>query len=349
MDKCVEYVDLISAYVDGELAEPDKQRLEKHLAECENCSALFELYREITDSTLESAVEAPESLVGNVMDRVHSDGRIIRDYIAYDSGVDRIDDAAKRRKVMHVISRYMPIAACVVIALLVLPRFFGNGRTDSAPTTGGGSSGSSSQVRTTVPAGVSPGQSSETTQGSSSAGGGAGSGSGSTGGSSATGGASAPAESQDSGLRIFVEDDADNPMPEATPEALPMPSMAPYDDDDESIPAEPGQENPREEMGTDEEKTDQVEEIYAPAPGFGDAMSYLSSAYAWITIQGDLPDFLAGYPAEPFDTWFQWDMFIEIPRDEVQGLLDALSGYDGVDIVYSNESSDYAVVLYSPG
>ena len=112
MNNCEEFLEMISAYVDSELSASDKQRLEDHLIDCENCSAILSFYREISTSIEESSVPAPETLRTSVMERIQGDGT---------SGTD----ARKRRQklVRTALTRYIPIAACLAIALLILPHF----------------------------------------------------------------------------------------------------------------------------------------------------------------------------------------------------------------------------------
>jgi hypothetical protein len=76
-------------------------------------------------------------------------------------------------------------------------------------------------------------------------------------------------------------------------------------------------------------------------------MSYISSAYAEISITGELPAALVGYEPEPFGSWFGWEMVFEIPVDEMQGLLSELSGREEVVVTYYDSNSTYAVVMYS--
>ena len=64
MNKCEEYPELISAYADGELSEPEMMHIKEHLDSCENCSAILELYRGISAAVAESSVRAPGHHVG---------------------------------------------------------------------------------------------------------------------------------------------------------------------------------------------------------------------------------------------------------------------------------------------
>ena len=103
MNSCVEYLDLISSYADGELPVRDKQRVEEHLRECEHCAALLSLYREISISVDESCKDAPEALRGGVMSNIFS-GK----------------DFGRKKKPLTARSALMkfgPLAACFVVLL----------------------------------------------------------------------------------------------------------------------------------------------------------------------------------------------------------------------------------------
>ena len=108
MKDCSEFINLISIYADGELKEPDTTQLEEHLDECESCSALLEMYREISIAADEQSVDAPEALRIGVMNRIRNEE------IFHTAG------KIKRRKPINIILlRYAPIAACLVVMLLV--------------------------------------------------------------------------------------------------------------------------------------------------------------------------------------------------------------------------------------
>jgi len=101
-------MELISVYADGELSEPDTFQLKAHLSECESCSALLEMYREISIAADEQSVDAPEALRIGVMNRIKNEE------IFHTAG------NVKRRKPLNIIlMRYAPIAACLVVMLLV--------------------------------------------------------------------------------------------------------------------------------------------------------------------------------------------------------------------------------------
>jgi len=101
-------MEMISVYADGELKDPDTFQLEEHLGECDSCSALLEMYREISAAADEQSVDAPEALRIGVMNRIRNEE------IFHTAG------NVKRRKPLNIIlMRYAPIAACLVVMLLV--------------------------------------------------------------------------------------------------------------------------------------------------------------------------------------------------------------------------------------
>jgi hypothetical protein len=110
VNNCAEYMELISAYADDELAGSDKQLLEHHLGMCANCSSLLEVYREVSLVATESNVPAPEALRDGVMHKVLNEGQI------------RAAGKSSSRKVTRIVlSRYVPAAACLAVLLLTLP------------------------------------------------------------------------------------------------------------------------------------------------------------------------------------------------------------------------------------
>ena len=112
MKNCTEYLEQISAYVDNELNASDQQRIEEHLSSCEACSDLVAMYREISNGVAQSSLPAPEALRAGVMSKIRSEN------------TTPLDARSRRRKLIRVsLTRFLPIAACLAIALLVLPRF----------------------------------------------------------------------------------------------------------------------------------------------------------------------------------------------------------------------------------
>ena len=117
MIDCNDFFEFISAYYDGELSEPDCAYVQQHLDECENCSGLFEIYRDISLGTRSSLEPAPEALRRNVMDSILS-GR-----------ADIASNRLKKLKLAGIIStRVVPLAACLALIIITLPRLVNPGR-----------------------------------------------------------------------------------------------------------------------------------------------------------------------------------------------------------------------------
>ena len=45
--RCVEFVELMTAYIDNELSEEQRRRVDRHLRGCEGCSAALEQLRTV--------------------------------------------------------------------------------------------------------------------------------------------------------------------------------------------------------------------------------------------------------------------------------------------------------------
>jgi len=361
VDKCVEYLELISAYADGELSEFDSKRVEEHLSTCENCSALLDLYSEISVAVIESNEPIPNALLENVMEKVLNDN------------VVKMSDVSKKRSMTRIVlSRYVPIAACLALVLLTLPRVFDLNRpsSDSASEVG-------LRMMTDMGGVRSP-----------SAGGG--------GGTGASGGASAPIAAPDSLPEAFNsatddinenatrgepgggsgtgESTAPAPTPAPSPSSVPAPqepdSPAPHEQlSPEAPPAQqqPPAEAPDQTGGSipldDPEPADDIHLDEVPLYDIGELESLvppgnifsltdmINDAYIWIEITGELPVFLSQFEPEQPDEMINWEMLFIIPREAALELIEEISGLDGVLIEHSayNTDSDYAVVFYSSG
>ena len=46
--QCIEFVDLVTAYLDGEVSDDLRRRIEKHLEGCEGCRAALGQFRSVT-------------------------------------------------------------------------------------------------------------------------------------------------------------------------------------------------------------------------------------------------------------------------------------------------------------
>jgi anti-sigma factor RsiW len=45
--RCIDFVRVVSAYVDGELDEPERARIERHLQRCEGCKAAIDQFETV--------------------------------------------------------------------------------------------------------------------------------------------------------------------------------------------------------------------------------------------------------------------------------------------------------------
>jgi len=109
MNKCKHFIELLSSYADGELSGAEKRETEAHLMSCSNCSKLLNLYQSISKAGADSAAPVPKSLVTNVMERVNNSG----------TRFNSSSNSHKRNR--SLVTRYAPIAACLVILLLATP------------------------------------------------------------------------------------------------------------------------------------------------------------------------------------------------------------------------------------
>lgn len=117
MSDCLQNIERISAYVDGELSREDAQLLAEHLADCPSCQALLKAYGGVFPD--KKPLPVPDSLAKNVM-----------------AGVREISTAkqkaARRRRLFP---RVFAAAACLAVMLIAIPRMPNLG-CSSADTTG---------------------------------------------------------------------------------------------------------------------------------------------------------------------------------------------------------------------
>ena len=62
MAECREWMQQISASLDGELTPEEEQALQAHLAECQDCRTAMALLRSMTKVMREDTVQPPEKL-----------------------------------------------------------------------------------------------------------------------------------------------------------------------------------------------------------------------------------------------------------------------------------------------
>jgi len=108
MKNCTDFIDLISAYSDGELNDSDKISVDEHVAVCENCSALLGFYNEISISVSETNAHVPDALCVGVMNRIKNENLIEQ----------KEEPKKKWWNRQAILTRYAPIAACFAVLLL---------------------------------------------------------------------------------------------------------------------------------------------------------------------------------------------------------------------------------------
>ena len=140
MNHCTEYEMLINAYLDDELSMSDKMLVQEHLKICRDCAALFIAYREMSSLIKQSSSRAPQSLRNNVMKIIEGsgtqgDGSTVSSLQSTQKSRSRKARTQQNRPPVFskrmILTRYAPIAACLAIAILVLPQLFNTSRPDS--------------------------------------------------------------------------------------------------------------------------------------------------------------------------------------------------------------------------
>lgn len=117
MSECDKYQEMISQMLDGELPEPHKTELVRHIGCCPDCRRVYDAFSAISLSLGETA--APEGFAGGVMAAVRTRG---------EHGSGRSKTPGKS------LARYLALAACLVLAVLATVRLAlpSGGRTDGA-------------------------------------------------------------------------------------------------------------------------------------------------------------------------------------------------------------------------
>jgi len=306
MKNCVGIADLLCAYADGELPESNKKIVEDHLAICENCSAILKMYSEISSSVSDTSVPAPDALRIGVMNRIQGEKISTED--------------EKKYKWWHhkvILTRYAPIAACIVVMLIVW-QYWGTMRD--------GNLASQDAARRT----------------------------GSAGAPEAAGGA---ADSEMAGFTLDVGDmkDAetgggafDEPgiggwaidEPGFTLDNMPVATPAPSPDEDfaalyiDDVMAS---------LFANNEFAWRAFDVIDN--NSGEYSEYIRNAYAVIVLTGDLPLLLEGTQPHPYSSLEIWEMLIEIPNSLVDELMLELNDREGATVAYNDSDSKYSIVV----
>ena len=372
MSSCNEFIELVSAYADGELNESDKRRLEEHMDACEACSSLLELYRDISVAADDSCIPPPDSLSRAVMDVVLSEA-------VPASITDAIPDGKKRNVLRIVLTRYVPAAACLAVLLLTLPRLSNLGCSSSGP----GYRNESAMMDSSTQMNFETGSANDVTSGAAPE---AAPGAGMDGGGPVMAGGGSPSmapelipapeeygeeaiDDADSGFAPTQESvpdiDANTEPVEAGDEAGEtfaglsefqetstdrsdngVGSTEPTWTEDEAAEAPPPPEPGRPEASsTPEPVSAGANEADDSQDQDGGAMIMTEAIYAIISIEGGLPDFLIMYGLDPMD---DVAMYYEIPRDIAERVIEFVRDLDGVKVTIIDESGSYAIFMYTP-
>jgi len=308
MKNCNDYSEQLSAYYDGELSESDALKVKEHLAVCDSCSALLELYKEISIAADNDIASVPDALCIGVMNTIKAEDLY---------GPKKAGE--KKSNMRIILTRYMPIAACLAVVLLVWGlwgNMFGlreNTFTGNFSFFGRNDAGDPESSQPIMPSSFDAALPTMLPSADAD-----------------MGGTDEDIHTRDnmSGQGIAPEGGTNTPLapPENFPEELLL-RLAFSDDGLET------------DIST------------------SDIFAYLSGASFWITYEGTLPDNIISIFPESLGSWFGWDVIFELPTEDVEFLLDQFGASKLTDdmtgfSVIENEShpdSPYAVVFYFTG
>lgn len=106
MKDCAEYREMISQMADGELTEPHKTELARHMASCPDCRRLYDAFAFISSSLAEGMAEPPETL---------------RTGISGELRARKAQKAAARRRRRRT-AAFTALAACAALVVVVAAR-----------------------------------------------------------------------------------------------------------------------------------------------------------------------------------------------------------------------------------
>jgi hypothetical protein len=117
MKHCTEYLESISAYADGELTSPEEIReVETHLLTCKSCAAFYSFSREISLVTEGSSARPPYELTSLVMAQINAQPAHGN---ANGHAAPSRQSKDKKINMKMVLTRVVPLAACLAIVILV--------------------------------------------------------------------------------------------------------------------------------------------------------------------------------------------------------------------------------------
>jgi len=301
---CIGIADLLCAYADGEINETNKRLVEEHLAICDNCSAILRVYREMTVSISETNVPAPDALRIGVMNRIQSES----------TPRATVEKKRSNRHFQLFLTRYAPIAACLVVVLLVWQVWgstLWSERADRMYTAAPAAAPSADMPMMTTAA------------------------------------ESAPAPEAMWDMDGANLDDAELEEFEAAE------SYGADEQSMPATPQDAGGRR-SDTGGTDADWLEHLyASIDGFGPLDEDEAELFINAHAIITIVGDLPVRLAMHEPEHEWQYgrFGWEMLYKIPLDDVAPLIQEALGREAFDVIYNNtdKAGNYALVLMTYG
>lgn len=115
MRTCGEYEELISAFIDGALAEEDREALMEHMADCSACQQYFDDQIAIHDALERMEAPAPAGFAEQVMEKVRLTAQ------------DRPEQPERKTVSFPRWRRWTALAACCAVVLLGVWAFGGRG------------------------------------------------------------------------------------------------------------------------------------------------------------------------------------------------------------------------------
>ncbi len=135
---CTKYTELMSAALDGECTAEEHRELDRHLAVCPECAALFEILSANAKAAREMDCEMPAGLKERILNNLPEQ-----------------EQPKKQGKVIHW-KRWIPVAAaaCLVLVVSLVPRFGMGGMGTAENAAPGAAEPASSSVIDSAKAGV---------------------------------------------------------------------------------------------------------------------------------------------------------------------------------------------------
>jgi len=326
----------ISALIDGELSESELAELESHLSTCENCSAIHELYKEMSHGIGESCEDPPESLCANVMDAIRA-----QDKQAVSDGTPPIEDKKKSKsKPIVYLRRYLPAVACLAIILMAIPFVMNDRVRNNENDFASAPAAAPVALEAAFDGYVAPD--------------------------------AAMAEIEESMVEAFEFDapmeagggamregeaGEEDVMMGANAQAAPVMGAAPIPEDeygfnlDEAYPDSRGNliaPHDEDDVYTRDSRWYSQQDAENHIDGLRALNELISEAYAVIEIIGvELPDIIAGHESLLLGDWTVLNSVFRIPRSLAQEMILEFENYDGISITITDPDSEFAVVLYS--